>query len=192
MSSVHNYITFSDFEKVFAYCPTVLCKLVLSLLYGCALRPKELVGIDIEDIDAENKTIRLKRRTSKIGGRTIVVSDYVFDLILQYVESIGNPKSGPLFRSLRTGDRYREVLANRELEKVNKLAGTHYTPKDLREGRIGLAIESGLPLSDITSFLGVCDLGSKAIMELYCDLRLRKESPYLGSPAPINLYDGED
>ena len=67
-------------------------RLIVRLIYATGVRVSELCAINVEDIDFEEQTIRVKGKGDKI--RTVFVDEETLDVINGF---IGNTIQGPLF-----------------------------------------------------------------------------------------------
>jgi len=71
-----------------------LYKVIIELLYGCALRVSELCNLNFGDIDISSKTVRIlgkgnKVRIIPVGGKSIIIlQDYLNNKVLKYGEAL--------------------------------------------------------------------------------------------------------
>ncbi len=58
----------------------------LCLIYGCTLRPKEILGLKVSDIDFRKQTIRLKAENAKTGTeRNVALPNWVKDMLEDFL-----------------------------------------------------------------------------------------------------------
>lgn len=57
----------------------------LSVLYGCTLRPKEILLLTVSDLSFENQTLRLKAQNAKTGTeRFVAVPTWLIDMLREF------------------------------------------------------------------------------------------------------------
>ncbi|MCS7250421.1 MAG: tyrosine recombinase XerC [candidate division WOR-3 bacterium] len=87
-------------------------KAILELLYASGLRVSELVNLKIDDIDFENKVLKVKGKGEK--ERIVPFGSYAFKAIKKYLEE-KKGISPYLFVS-----RFNKKLSNRQIQKIVK------------------------------------------------------------------------
>lgn len=142
---------------------------IIKTLYWLGLRRKELVGLDIRDIDFERK--RVKVREGK-GGKTRIVpiidDEYLGDL----KHLIGSRKEGPVFLSnqdkqlaIRTVNLIIETTGKRaDIENPNP-ARQHLNPHIFRHSIARFLKSKGFMAEWIQNFLG--HESYKTTMDMY-------------------------
>jgi integrase/recombinase XerC len=86
------YLKHSQVIRLIKSIPDERDRLIVRLIYATGVRVSELCSINIEDIDFEEQTIRVKGKGDKI--RMVFIDAETLDLIDQF---IGNKIEGPLF-----------------------------------------------------------------------------------------------
>jgi integrase/recombinase XerC len=97
-------------------------KLIVRTIYATGVRVSELCGINIEDIDFDEHTIRIRGKGDKI--RTVFVDDDTLQDILTF---IGNRIVGPLF----VGQQGKHI-SSRAIQHIFK----HYAPQGITPHKI--------------------------------------------------------
>ena len=127
--------------------------LMIELLYSCALRVSELVGINLEDIDMNEGFVKVmgkggKARFSPMGQTTI-------EVLKRYVKQRPNCNTDALFinqKSLRISTRtVQNIVKNRALE-VGVSINVH--PHMLRHAAATHFLQSSHDLRTVQEFLG--------------------------------------
>ena len=127
--------------------------LMIELLYSCALRVSELVGINLEDIDMNEGFLKVmgkggKARFSPMGQTTI-------EVLKRYVKQRPNCNTDALFinqKSLRISTRtVQNIVKNRALE-VGVSINVH--PHMLRHAAATHFLQSSHDLRTVQEFLG--------------------------------------
>jgi len=148
----------SDIRKLVIATNNFRDRCVIKTLYWLGLRRKELVGLDIRDIDFERK--RVKVREGK-GGKTRIVpiidDEYLGDL----KHLIGDRKDGPIFLSnqgkqlaIRTVNMIIETIGRRaKIENPNP-ARQHLNPHIFRHSIARFLKSKGFTAEWIQNFLG--------------------------------------
>jgi site-specific recombinase XerD len=97
-------------------------KLIVRTIYATGVRVSELCGINIEDIDFDEHTIRIRGKGDKI--RTVFVDD---DTLRELLTFIGNRIVGPLF----VGQQGKHI-SSRAIQHIFK----HYAPQGITPHKI--------------------------------------------------------
>jgi site-specific recombinase XerD len=97
-------------------------KLIVRTIYATGVRVSELCGINIEDIDFDEHTIRIRGKGDKI--RTVFVDDETLGDLLKF---IGNRIVGPLF----VGQQGKHI-SSRAIQHIFK----HYAPQGITPHKI--------------------------------------------------------
>ena len=129
-------------------------RVMLSLIYGCGLRRREVLNLVPEDIDKYRKLIRI-RQSKGCRDRFVPLSEKLNEMINQYVMHYRPEKY--LFEGQYRGTRYSET----SLEKVFRTAYDHagirtqnITLHGLRHSYATHLLESGTDLRYIQELLG--------------------------------------
>ena len=128
-------------------------KALIELAYGSGLRRSELVNLDIDDIDRENKTVYVQGK----GGctRIVPITEYALTSIREYIATRGVHR-GPLFLSC-----YKRRLAVNSVNWILKKAGIH--PHQLRHACATHMLKNGCSIRVIQELLGHKDLKTTQI-----------------------------
>lgn len=86
-----NVLQYSEIEKLLDCCDLnepleVRNRLIIEILYDCGIRVSELVNIKIDDLNLNNKEIRVLGKGRK--ERIVYFGDYTKDSILNYLENV--------------------------------------------------------------------------------------------------------
>jgi len=160
--SLPRFLTEREVEQIFNNhfrCPRD--RIILELLYDEGLRISELARLNVEDIDFERETIRVNGKGNK--QRIAFLSDKLATLLKTYV---GEVRSGPLIRSLRTGKR----LGVRYLRMIVQ----HYAktnPHTLRHSFATHMLDRGANLRAVQELLGHASLSTT---QIYTHLTTRR------------------
>jgi site-specific recombinase XerD len=126
---------------------------ILELLYASGIRRAELIGIDVGDVDFEDRTIRVIGKGNK--QRTVFFNKATADALQAYLAVRPPSKDGALFVS-----RQRRRLSYQQLGKTFamyvKLSGLEgkVTPHTMRHSVATHLHKSGVDLMTIKEFLG--------------------------------------
>lgn len=127
---------------------------MLSILYSCGLRLKELLELRIEDIDSSRMTIHVRLGKGK-KDRYVPLSTTLLDLLRRYCR--GSQPRGYLFPSPRyQGRPIDEAGVQRLIPRLAKAAGItkRVTPRTLRHTYATHQIEQGVNLRYVQVILG--------------------------------------
>lgn len=127
---------------------------IFELLYGCGLRVSELVGLDLADIDREERWLRVrgkgrKERQTPVGGRAATA--------LESYLAVRQPAVGET--AVFLGSRGKR-LGDRAVRKIVKFYATHLTgdsslhPHSLRHAYATHLLGDGADLRSIQELLG--------------------------------------
>ena len=97
-------------------------KLIVRTIYATGVRVSELCNINIEDIDSDEHTIRIRGKGDKI--RTVFIDD---DTLGELTKFIGNRIAGPLF----VGQQGKHI-SSRAIQHIFK----HYAPQGITPHKI--------------------------------------------------------
>jgi len=130
---------------------------IFELLYACGLRISELVDLNLENVDFDNKLIRVTGKGKK--ERLLPVHDLALRKLDKYLESserkIKGAESEALFRGLR-GQRINARVVREVLYGICREVGLPeiYSPHQLRHSFATHLLESGANLRSIQELLG--------------------------------------
>lgn len=132
--------------------------LILYLLYGCALRVSELLGIRLRDVDfAKNMvTVRWLKHKGPERTRKVPVPKAAMELLVKLARDV-YPKPKPDHFVLTNTPRpmYRSVVNNRILSLARKAKlPMRVTPHTLRRSRATHLYDRGLELAKVSQLLG--------------------------------------
>jgi integrase/recombinase XerC len=134
---------------------------LLELLYGTGIRCAELVGLNVSDVDLDERVVKVlgkgrKERIVPFGNRAKVA-------IKEFLEIRSNfgPRGGALFLNVRGGrltDRSVRTILNRRVTKVALARRVH--PHALRHTFATHLLERGADLRSIQELLGHVSLST--------------------------------
>lgn len=126
---------------------------VLHVLFYCGLRAIELAGLDLGDVDLEERVIRVRWQVAKGDKERIVPFEANTELALvAYLEDRGE-EPGPLFVSAR-GGRFTRTALRMVLRHLERSSGVHVTPHEFRRGFAANVRRNGLDLGNTAELLG--------------------------------------
>jgi site-specific recombinase XerD len=137
-------------------------KAILELLYATGIRISELVGLNLESMDLENFTLRVRGKGSK--DRMVLFNESAARAIEAYLAIRPNTSSNSLFLSMakkRMSKRSIELIFDEYLERagINKSASPH----TLRHSFATHMLEGGSDLMTIKELLGHENLSTTQI-----------------------------
>lgn len=137
---------------------------LLELLYACGLRVSEALGLDLEDVNLVEASVRVIGKGDR--ERRLPVGDVALAALAKYVEWVrpgligataGEPskRGGPLFVSAR-GQRLSRMAAWRVVRHAALKTGVtgHVTPHTLRHSFATHLLEGGADLRVVQELLG--------------------------------------
>lgn len=133
---------------------------LLELLYGCGIRVAELVGINIEDLDTNERWLRVRGKGNK--ERQVPIPEYTADIIEQYL-AVRRARSGEraLFlnhRGNRLSDRHVRTLVKRYALLTTGDSTVH--PHSFRHAYATHLLSEGADLRAIQELLGHASLST--------------------------------
>jgi len=141
---------------------------ILSLLYGCGLRRKELQTLEVQDIDLSKGIVHLEKTKTKYS-RDVPMSEKVQEHIEDYLFNVRaimlDPRSDlTSFLITERGTAMSNEAIGKMMEKTNKSANVNknITCHMLRHS-IATHLHKNLPLEDVALFLGHKNLDSTMI-----------------------------
>jgi integrase/recombinase XerD len=152
---------------------------VLEVMYGAGLRVSEVSGLDIDDVDLEEGSIRVLGKGSK--ERLVPLGRYGVEAVDAYLArsrpSSAVARSGPaLFLNARGGRLSRQGV-HRVLKQAVKRSGVEkrVTPHTLRHSFATHLLEGGADIRVVQELLGHASLTTTQIYTLVTGQRLREE-----------------
>ncbi|MER5210927.1 site-specific integrase [Streptomyces sp. NPDC002838] len=138
------------------------------LMAGCGLRTGEMLGLRVGDVLDDR--IRLRRQVTRVKGvkgavlgplkhreegewRDTPLPANLSDAVGEHVARHGTGPSGSLFRNI-TGTLVTTSDYSTQFRKVVKTLGYEWSPHDLRHWFATTALSRGLPLLDVSRWLG--------------------------------------
>ena len=157
-----NFWTLDEYKKVRACLmlkPPVY--IIVEILYWCGLRIGECLALTLEDIDFENRKIKINKTYSKVKGkevittpktetsiRDVVMPDFICIELQDYINSLQNPETGRLFH-------YERESVRAALNKSATVAGVKIIRvHDLRHSHASLLINMGYGPVEVAARLG--------------------------------------
>jgi integrase/recombinase XerD len=152
---------------------------MLETLYGAGIRVSELVGMDVDDVDLDDASVRVVGK----GGRERVVplGRFAVESLAAYLTRsrpaiVGARSGGALFLNRRGGRLTRQGAAN-ILKVAASSAGLskRVTPHTLRHSFATHLLEGGADIRVVQELLGHATLSTTQIYTLVTGERLREE-----------------
>lgn len=138
---------------------------IFGLGFGAGLRRSELVGVNLEDVDADPATVRVQRGKGN-KGREVPLPAGAIAAVLAWVGLRGD-WPGPLFVPLTRGDSIyaRTRLSDQAVFDVCRKRGTEaglklFAPHDMRRTYISALLEAGGDLAMVQRLAGHADPGT--------------------------------
>jgi integrase/recombinase XerD len=150
---------------------------ILELLYGAGLRVSELVGLDVDDVDLEDASVRVLGKGSK--ERLVPVGRMARDAVAAYLTrdrpALATARSrGALFLNAR-GGRLTRQSCSRLLDAHRRRAGIPrvVTPHDLRHSFATHLLEGGADVRVVQELLGHASVATTQVYTLVTTEHLR-------------------
>lgn len=146
--------------KVLNVCKDTREKLLIKIMISCALRINEVANIQLQDFYNDKGVIMLKilgKARNGLKQDSIKIDDRLFELIKEYCNEYkpndylfystsNNNKGGKLTtKTLR-------LIVNQLFKKAN-LDTEKLTPHSTRHTSVELALESGIPIQEVSEFV---------------------------------------
>ena len=145
-------------------------RLMLLLSYDGALRPSELVGLRLDDLDFPNRQFRLRDEDAKRqSGRVVGFSALTERFLVAYVRSRRelSAEKGPLFLSESRRNLGRPLTTSACSKVVRPIADClglrQFTPHTTRHLRLTHMARAGLEIHEIAAYAGHRSLRSTGI-----------------------------
>ncbi len=140
-----------------------LVKVIIELLYGCAIRVSELCGLNREDVDLSEKTLKVFGKGNK--NRIVPVGSKSIPVIKDYLEIRGSIKGKEPLIITKTGrrihPRFVYGIIHRYLSIVSDVKKK--SPHILRHSAATHMLDNGADLSAVKEILGHENLSTTQI-----------------------------
>jgi integrase/recombinase XerD len=152
---------------------------ILEALYGAGLRISELVGLDVDEVDLDDGSVRVMGKGSK--ERIVPIGRFAVTALKSYLTrsrpSLAGPKSGAALFLNQRGGRLTRQGATRLLKRAATRAGLtkRVTPHTLRHSFATHLLEGGADVRVVQELLGHATLATTQIYTLVTGQRLRDE-----------------
>jgi integrase/recombinase XerD len=151
---------------------------VLETLYGAGLRVSELVGLDVDDVDLQDGSVRVLGKGSK--EREVPLGRYARDAIGAYLtrvrpEFASARSRSALFLNRRGGRLTRQSVA-KILARQTRLAGVraHVSPHVLRHSFATHLLDGGADVRVVQELLGHASVATTQVYTLVTKEHLRE------------------
>ncbi|HZD79636.1 MAG TPA: site-specific tyrosine recombinase XerD [Actinomycetota bacterium] len=151
---------------------------ILEVLYGAGLRVSELTGLDVDDVDLQEGSVRVLGKGSK--EREVPLGGYARDAVAAYLTrvrpDVATPRSrAALFLSLR-GGRLSRQACGRLVSDHAKRAGIagRVTPHSLRHSFATHLLEGGADVRVVQELLGHASVATTQVYTLVTEEHLRE------------------
>jgi integrase/recombinase XerD len=152
---------------------------ILEVLYGAGLRISELVGLDVDDVDLEEGSVKVMGKGSK--ERVVPLGRFATRAVSSYLTrvrpALARQKSGAALFLNQRGGRLTRQGADRVLHVAAAGAGMkkRVTPHMLRHSFATHLLEGGADVRAVQELLGHASLATTQIYTLVTGQRLREE-----------------
>jgi integrase/recombinase XerD len=152
---------------------------ILEVLYGAGLRISELVGLDVDDVDLEEGSVKVMGKGSK--ERIVPLGKFATRAVANYLTrarpALAGQKSGAAMFLNQRGGRLTRQGADRVLHVAAAGAGMkkRVTPHMLRHSFATHLLEGGADVRVVQELLGHASLATTQIYTLVTGQRLREE-----------------
>ena len=140
----------------------ILYKVIIELLYGCALRVTELCNLNFGDIDIPSKTVRILGKGNKV--RIIPIGDKSIVILNEYLSGKKLNSGDPLLIDHNDNRIYRRMvygIVHKYLSKVSDLK--KISPHVLRHSAATHMLDNGADLRAVKEILGHENLSTTQI-----------------------------
>jgi integrase/recombinase XerD len=152
---------------------------ILETIYGAGLRISELVGLDVDDVDLEEGSVRVMGKGSK--ERVVPVGRFAVAAVNSYLTRVrpdlAGPRSGAALFLNRRGGRLTRQGAAHVLKGAASRAGLkkRVTPHTLRHSFATHLLEGGADVREVQELLGHASHSTTQIYTLVTDEHLREQ-----------------
>jgi site-specific recombinase XerD len=137
-----------------------LYKVLIELLYGCALRVSELCNLNSGDIDITSKTVRILGKGNKV--RIVPIGDQSIKLLQEYL-NVNQIKYGDALLVNESGRRVYPRMVHRIVNKYLKSDLKKKSPHVLRHSAATHMLDNGADLRAVKEILGHENLSTTQI-----------------------------
>jgi integrase/recombinase XerC/integrase/recombinase XerD len=148
---------------------------ILELLFSTGIRIGELVALNVQDVDLEQRQIRITGRATR-GRLVTLVADDVVESMRQYLEMRAERTlSTPALFVGRSGTRLTIYSIENIFKKHVRLAEIkrHVTPHSLRHTMAAMLVSSGTDIKEVQEILGHASILST---QVYTRLPIQRRS----------------
>jgi integrase/recombinase XerD len=152
---------------------------ILEALYGAGVRISELVGLDVDDVDLEEGSVRVLGKGSK--ERIVPIGRYASSAVQSYLTrsrpALASVSTGPALFLNQRGGRLTRQGATNILQAAARRAGLdkRISPHTLRHSFATHLLEGGADIRVVQELLGHASLSTTQIYTLVTGDRLREE-----------------
>ena len=151
---------------------------ILETLYGGGLRISELVGLDVDDVDLEEGSVRVLGKGTKERvvplGRTACAAVRAY--LTRVRPSFARPRTGPALFLNQRGGRLTRQGADKIVKRAATRAGlSNVTPHVLRHSFATHLLDGGADVRVVQELLGHAALATTQIYTLVTNARMREE-----------------
>jgi integrase/recombinase XerD len=152
---------------------------ILETLYGAGIRISELVGMDVDDVDLDDASVRVTGKGGK--ERVVPLGRFAMQALAAYLTRarpaiVGTRSGGALFLNRRGGRLSRQGAANILKDAALKAGlSKRVTPHTLRHSFATHLLEGGADIRVVQELLGHATLATTQIYTLVTGERLREE-----------------
>jgi integrase/recombinase XerD len=159
--------------------PGIRDRAILETLYGAGLRISELVGLDVDEVDLDEGSVRVMGKGSK--ERMVPLGRFAVAALEGYLTrarpTLARPRSGAALFLNQRGGRLTRQGATRVIKGAASRAGVtkRVTPHTLRHSFATHLLEGGADVRVVQELLGHASLATTQIYTLVTGERLREE-----------------
>jgi integrase/recombinase XerD len=152
---------------------------ILETLYGAGLRISELIGLDVDDVDLEEGSVRVLGKGSK--ERVLPLGKYALGAVSAYLTRVrpmlADSQSGPALFLNQRGGRLTRQGVTKILKATADRAGVskRVTPHSFRHSFATHLLEGGADVRVVQELLGHATLTTTQVYTLVSGQRLRAE-----------------
>ena len=148
-------------------------KLIIEMLYATGVRVSELVNMKYEDIDYNNKRIRVLGKGNK--ERIVYFGDYAYDALKEYTSTHEKNANGYVFtnsKGTKLSDRGVRFIIDKIMSKLS--VKVHVTPHVLRHTFATDMLNNGCDIKVVQELLGHSSLKTTEVYTHVTNERLKE------------------
>ena len=148
-------------------------RLIIEMLYATGVRVSELVNIKVDDIDFNNRRIRILGKGNK--ERIVYYGEYAEEILKEYINSREKNKENYLFmnsKGNRLTDRGVRYIIDNIMERLS--VKTHVTPHVLRHTFATDMLNNGCDIKVVQELLGHSSLRTTEVYTHVTNERLKE------------------